>query len=67
MKYTPNLIFNTSIWRTLTDAPLEDHPLTVCDGRTVNPDDLIPADRVFPGYCGEVYQLKYNPSQKWYV
>ncbi|KIV88452.1 hypothetical protein PV10_08135 [Exophiala mesophila] len=56
-------IVNT--WRPLL-ASLEDNPLALCDFRSVDPDDLVPADRVIPSNEGEVYYLKYNPDQKWY-
>ncbi|PVH74990.1 hypothetical protein DL98DRAFT_602785 [Cadophora sp. DSE1049] len=57
--------FGSFIWRPLNDDPVEDYPLTVCDGRTVDSKDIVPADRVFPGYHGEVYQVKYSPKQEW--
>jgi hypothetical protein len=56
-------IINT--WRTLIPE-LEDRPLALCDSRSVEPDDLVPADRVIPGKAGEVYYLNYNPNHKWY-
>ncbi|CAM6001912.1 unnamed protein product [Sphagnum balticum] len=45
---------------------LEDRPLAICDSRSVEPDDLVPADRVMPGKAGEVYYLTYNANHKWY-
>lgn len=46
---------------------LEDRPLALCDSRSVDPEDLVPADRVAPGRFGEVYYLTHNPNHKWYV
>jgi len=56
-------IINT--WRSLIPE-LEDRPLAICDSRSVEPDDLVPADRVMPGKAGEVYYLTYNANHKWY-
>lgn len=53
-----------STWRPLL-AVLEDSPLALCDFRSVDPNDLVPADRVIPSHEGEVYYLKYNPDQSW--
>ncbi|TVY78522.1 Aspirochlorine biosynthesis protein N [Lachnellula suecica] len=56
-------IVNT--WRSLVPV-LEDNPLAVCDSRSVDMADLVPADRIIPTRAGEVYYGRYNPSQKWY-
>lgn len=45
---------------------LEDRPLALCDYRSIDPEDLVEADRVFPDRVGEVYYLKYNKEQRWY-
>jgi len=56
-------IINT--WRTLVPT-LEDRPLALCDSRTVNPEDLVAADRIIPDRIGEVYYLTHNPKHKWF-
>lgn len=56
-------IINT--WRPLVPV-LEDRPLALCDSRSVDPEDLVPADRVAPGRFGEVYYLTHNPNHKWF-
>ncbi|KAH8601748.1 hypothetical protein B0O99DRAFT_607358 [Bisporella sp. PMI_857] len=55
-------IVNT--WRILNPVA-EDSPLTLCDFRSIQPADLIEADRVIPGRAGEVYYIKYRASQRW--
>lgn len=57
-------IFNT--WRPLVDV-LEDRPLALCDSSSVVPDDLIAADRILPDRVGEIYYLRHNTSQRWFV
>ncbi|MCJ1351381.1 MAG: hypothetical protein MMC33_001365 [Icmadophila ericetorum] len=55
-------IVNT--WRILNPVA-QDSPLALCDFRSVDPEDLIPADRVIPGIVGETYYLRYNDQQHW--
>jgi hypothetical protein len=45
---------------------LEDRPLALCDSRSIDPEDLVPADRIIPDKVGEVYYLTHNPKHKWY-
>ena len=45
---------------------VEDRPLAVCDFRSIDPEDLVPADRVLPDKVGEVYYLRYNEAQRWH-
>ena len=45
---------------------LEDRPLALCDSRSVDPEDLVAADRIIPNAVGEVYYLTYNPNHRWF-
>ena len=54
-----------STWRSLIPK-LEDRPLAFCEYRSIDPDDLVEADRVLPDRVGEVYYLRYHPEQRWY-
>jgi hypothetical protein len=60
-----SLFDSDSTWRTLNPM-LEDRPLALCDSRSVEPDDLVAADRIIPDRVGEVYYLTYNPNHRWY-
>jgi hypothetical protein len=40
--------------------------LAVCDPRSMQPEYLIPTDRWSPEYVGEIWQTRYNSSQRWY-
>ncbi|KAK4156184.1 hypothetical protein C8A00DRAFT_41339 [Chaetomidium leptoderma] len=53
------------LWRALT-GPHQDRPLAVLDNRSVAQDDLIAADVVFPHYCDEGYEVRYNPLHRWF-
>ena len=55
-----------SIWRPISPVPVEDCPLALCDFRTVDWDDLVPMDIVYPHFVDEAYEVKYNPSHRWF-
>jgi hypothetical protein len=54
-----------NLWRPIR-GPLQDSPLAVCDATTINFDDLVPSDLVYPHRVGETYSVKYNPAHRWY-
>ncbi len=54
-----------NVWRPLT-RPVETAPLALCDARSIAADDLIATERRAPGRVGEIYQLAYNPAQRWF-
>jgi hypothetical protein len=37
----------------------------MCDSRSIDPEDLIAADRILPDRVGEVYYLRHNKWQRW--
>jgi hypothetical protein len=53
-----------SVWRPLTNI-VEDCPLAICDPSSIDPQDLVAADRVTPDFRVQLYYLRHNPSQKW--
>jgi hypothetical protein len=57
--------YPSSIWRTIS-TPVQDCPLALCDFRTVEPEDLVSADIIFPHYQDEAYEVLYNPDQRWF-
>jgi hypothetical protein len=54
-----------SVWRPIT-GPHQDSPLALCDWRTVQQGDLVPADMVFPHYCDEGYELLHSSCHRWF-
>jgi hypothetical protein len=54
-----------NVWRSIS-GPVEDVPLAVADARSVEPDDLVAGDLVYPDKVGEVYAVRYNPRHRWY-
>lgn len=58
-----------NVWRTFSPPP-QDVPLAVCDARTVEPRDLVPADAVFdvagqPEWSFEGLVIRFNPRHRW--
>ncbi|EFX02954.1 hypothetical protein CMQ_2883 [Grosmannia clavigera kw1407] len=53
------------VWKPLR-GPVSDFPLAVCDYRTVQDDDRVPCDIIFPDYLGETYNFWPNPQHRFY-
>ncbi|HCP01687.1 MAG: methyltransferase [Alphaproteobacteria bacterium] len=53
------------VWRAIR-KPIEVDPLTICDARTFQPQDLITAERHYPHRVGETYRLAFSSGQQWY-
>ncbi|MGV6874315.1 CmcJ/NvfI family oxidoreductase [Pseudochelatococcus sp. B33] len=54
-----------NVWRPVSHVA-RDWPLAVADARSIDPDDLLPSDLIFPHRRGETYALAYNPTQQWF-
>ena len=52
------------VWRAI-NQPIESNPLAVADAVTVRMEDLLVAERRYPGRIGQTYRLKYNPKHRW--
>ncbi|RAH63523.1 hypothetical protein BO85DRAFT_495434 [Aspergillus piperis CBS 112811] len=55
------------LWRPIS-GPIEDHPIAVCDGRTLDASKLIESDMIRGNYTGTMLYPQYEPSDahKWY-
>jgi hypothetical protein len=53
------------VWRAI-NGPIRSNPLAVADARSVAPDDLIVAERRYPGRIGQTYRLRHNPAHRWF-
>lgn len=51
-------------WRPIR-GPVKRSPLAVLDAETLDPDDLIATDMIYPDRTGEIYHLAFNPAQRW--
>jgi hypothetical protein len=54
-----------NLWRPMS-GPVKRSPLAVLDASTLDPNDLLATDLVYPDRIGEIYHLAYNPQQRWY-
>src|SRR5205807_2091184 len=53
-----------NLWRPIA-GPVRDAPLAVCDAQSVQPDDLVASDLIYPNRRGETYSVKFNPQHRW--
>lgn len=58
-------VLQVNVWRPIR-GPVERAPLALADASSVDPQDLVATDQVFPGRVGEIYHLAYHPDQRWY-
>jgi hypothetical protein len=54
-----------NVWRPIK-GPLLDAPLAVCDAGSVETNDLVPSDLIYPHRVGETYSVTYRPSHRWF-
>lgn len=55
-----------NVWRNIADEPVATHPIALCDGQTVAPDDLVVFEIHYQDRIGENYFAKHAPSHAWY-
>ncbi len=53
-----------NVWRPIAYAA-RDWPLAVGDARSIAPEDLVATDLIFPHRTGEIYNVAFNPKQRW--
>ena len=53
------------VWRAI-NQPIESNPLAIADAKSVEPGDLLVAERRYPNRVGQTYRLKYNPRHRWF-
>lgn len=54
-----------NVWRSIAGA-VERMPLAAADARSITLEDFIATDLVRPDRTGEIYQVAYNPNQRWF-
>lgn len=55
-----------NVWRNIADTPVAVHPLALCDGRSVDPQDLVVFEIHYQDRIGENYFSRYAPTQRWH-
>ncbi|KAF2120077.1 hypothetical protein BDV96DRAFT_641935 [Lophiotrema nucula] len=54
-----------TVWKPCR-TPVQDWPLAVCDANSVDEDDLVPTDVIYPKWVAENCMVRFNAKQKWY-
>ena len=55
-----------NVWRNIESEPVATHPLALCDGRTVESEDLVVFEIHMPDRVGENYWAKYDQRHQFY-
>lgn len=55
-----------NVWRNITDEPVATHPIALCDGQSVNPEDLVVFEIHYQDRIGENYFAKHADAHDWY-
>ena len=55
-----------NVWRNIDAEPVESQPLALCDGRTVEPDELVVFEIRYRDRTGENYFAKHAPRHGWW-
>jgi hypothetical protein len=53
------------VWRAISQ-PIQSNPLAIADAKSVEPEDLLIAERRYPHRVGQTYRLKYSPKHRWF-
>lgn len=53
-----------NVWHPIVE-PVEQHPLSLCDARTVE-NDVFPSDLIYPHTTSENVLVRYSEGQKWH-
>ena len=55
-----------NVWRNIDLHPVATHPMALCDGQTVTPEDLVVFELHYADRIGENYFSKYSPAHQMY-
>jgi hypothetical protein len=55
-----------NVWRNIESVPVATHPLALCDGQSVQPEDLVVFEIHMPDRVGENYWAKYDERHLFY-
>ncbi len=56
-----------NVWRNIAAQPVATHPMALCDGQTVLPEDLVVFEIHYPDRVGENYFAKFSPAHRLYT
>ena len=55
-----------NVWRNIAGEPVQTNPMAMCDGQTVEPEDLVTFEIHYADRIGENYFAKYHPRHRFY-
>ena len=55
-----------NVWRNIAEAPVETHPLALCDATSVRPEHLVVFEIHYHDRIGENYFAKHADGHRWY-
>lgn len=55
-----------NLWRSIADEPVQTDPLALCDGKTVEPEDLVVFEIHYQDRIGENYFAKFADKHQFY-
>jgi len=55
-----------NVWRNIAEEPVQTDPLALCDGQTVEPEDLVVFEIHYQDRIGENYFAKFSEKHKFY-
>ena len=54
-----------NLWRNIAEQPVATHPIALCDGQTVDPQDLVVFEIHYQDRIGENYFARHSPRHVW--
>ncbi len=58
-------VAQVNVWRPIK-GPVMRSPLALADATSIDADQLVATDQIFPDRVGEIYHLAHAPGQRWY-
>lgn len=55
-----------NVWRNIADTPVVTNPIALCDGQTVQPEDLVVFEIHYQDRIGENYFARHASAHRWY-
>jgi len=55
-----------NVWRNIVEEPVVTHPLALCDGQSVEPEDLVVFEIHYQDRIGENYFAKHASGHQWF-
>jgi hypothetical protein len=54
-----------NVWRPIS-GPVLESPFAICDAQSIDADDFVASDLIYPHRRGETLAVKFNPRHRWY-